>query len=718
MRIRSKLTLLTLAMAVVIFVGLGLLVYERSKRIILEDLREELSLETTMIADGIEMAVESSIRSYLRGIAEKNRDIVQRIYERELTGELTRPEAQARARTIILSQIVGDAGYNFAWDISRAPDIVTASVHPALDPTTDVSQYEFVQTSVEMRHGYLEYAWKNPGEEVERNKSMYMTVFEPWSWLIASSSYRSEFLSLVDRDVLRERIVAISIGETGYPYVLDQDGTLLIHPSMEGQNLWNTTDPDGKPFIREMIEQGEGVIAYRWQHENEDRPREKLVAFKTIPDLGWVVAASSYTEEFTYLLDSMRTVFVVSFLIAMVVFVLAATQVFGLFIVKPLQRTSEALREIAEGEGDLTHRLPEDRTDEFGRLSASFNSFVRQLAEIVRAISHVNEETVTIKNSLLASAEQSGSAIRAIHDNAGHMRTQMKGLMEAESNVLKSMEHLDSQVTAIEGEVANQSSAVEQSTAAVTEMVASLNNVSSITSKRREAMGELKTMVSVGGESFRRTIEQFNSKVAAKIDDLMGMNDLIQGVASQTNLLAMNAAIEAAHAGDAGRGFSVVADEIRKLAETTSTNTKSITHNLQEMRAAIEETGSNNERTEEAFRRIEGETEQVLEAFDEIRSSTTELSQGGSEVLEAMQSLNHTSSRIHDLMRQITVASADVQTNINSAGQRGAEVNDGFAKNGEGLDEIARTVEHLRDLTDSLSSQVDMVRDQIGRFST
>jgi methyl-accepting chemotaxis protein len=199
----------------------------------------------------------------------------------------------------------------------------------------------------------------------------------------------------------------------------------------------------------------------------------------------------------------------------------------------------------------------------------------------------------------------------------------------------------------LNGHIESQSAAQIESAASVNEMVASIGNVADSARKRREGMREL-IGTAEDGEARLTDLLGIIARVEGSAGDVKQMAGVINKIAASTNLLAMNASIEAAHAGDAGRGFSVVAQEIRSLAENTARNAKDIGQKLKEVIGAVSEAAVRSDSVKEAFGKIRGGIDSAIDAFDEIKSATAELSEGGRQILESIQVLNDTSSGVRD----------------------------------------------------------------------
>ncbi len=369
--IRYKLFLAFAAVAILVFAFGSTLLYFQVKHHLENRIREELSKSNQTITDMVETAATVSIKNHLRAIAEKNLEIIRQIHQDFLADKLTETQARKMAVGILLSQTVGDTGYIYCID-----SLGIVEVHPREKVRgTSVAARDFVQTQIREKQGYLEYNWKNPGETHERAKALYMTYFEPWDWIISVSSYKSEFSRLVSIDDFKDRILGLTFGESGYSFIFDTQGNVIIHPEISG-NFFQTKDVQGRLFIQQMIEQKKGYLTYYWQNPSEPDPREKFVAFSQIQTFDWIIASSSYTSEIFSPLSGIRTSFLGILALAVLITGLVS-MIVSTSITRPL---TKFIRRFEKGaQGDLVSRINEDRKDEIGKLSTSFNRFMDRL---------------------------------------------------------------------------------------------------------------------------------------------------------------------------------------------------------------------------------------------------------------------------------------------------------------------------------------------------
>ena len=301
--IRSKL-LAGYITGFVLFLAIsGVTIYPIMQKAIETNIESELTQTTEIIQSMVRTTADASIKSYLRAVAEKNKDIVGQFYGLYKQGQLSEADAKKRAAAILLSQRIGKTGYIYCLD---GKGIIR--VHPAVALLgKDITRYDFIREQVETREGYLAYDWKNPGESKARPKALYMTYFKPWNWIISASSYRDEFAGLVNIDSFRASILALRVGKTGYTYILDSKGNVVVHPSVTG-NMYDAKDSKGREFVKEMIRNKNGKMFYTWREPAEKQYREKLAVYNYIPEFDWYVVSSSYVEEFYEPLKNIRRI--------------------------------------------------------------------------------------------------------------------------------------------------------------------------------------------------------------------------------------------------------------------------------------------------------------------------------------------------------------------------------------------------------------------------
>lgn len=290
--IRYRILVVCLAVFIPFALIIGGLAYSLMQRALEEHIESELRNTSETVRAMVETSVRLSIRNYLRAVAESNLSIVTQIYQRYKNGEFSEEEAKRRAASVILSQKIGLSGYLYCVRSEG-----TAEVHP--DPKVQGRNFadtDFVIEQIKRKEGYIEYEWKNPDERESRSKALSMAWFKPWDWIISATAYRSEFGALVNTEDFKANVEALKFGRSGYSYILDLEGRLVIHPIYQGRSGFEVGEGD-KEFLREIIRTREGQIVYSWKNPGEPIAREKLVVYHFVPEVQWIVASSAYLDD-------------------------------------------------------------------------------------------------------------------------------------------------------------------------------------------------------------------------------------------------------------------------------------------------------------------------------------------------------------------------------------------------------------------------------------
>ena len=249
------------------------------------------------------------------------------------------------------------------------------------------------------------------------------------------------------------------------------------------------------------------------------------------------------------------------------------------------------------------------------------------------------------------------------------IEVRLSDLEKASDESTDAVDLIARRIQGLNGNIEEQSAAQIQSSASINEMVASVRSVADSANRRKTAMQGL---TGTADEGMRRldALLTLIGKIEGSIGSIQGMVSVINGIAGSTNLLSMNAAIEAAHAGEAGRGFAVVAEEIRKLADTSGKNAKEIGRQLKEVIDVINSAVGESGRTRGAFSEIRAEIDGAINAFQEITSATDELAEGGKQILEALKTLSDVSGLVKNGGGEIDSAQlrlADIQRSTKAA---------------------------------------------------
>lgn len=419
LRIRSKLLLIFTTIFVLSVSTGSAILYVLIRKTVETNIERELQNANSTILEIVNTAANISIKNHLRAVAEKNLDIAFHFYSLFKKGLLSEQDAKKQAGKIMLSQKIGKTGYIFVWDISRAPKSIPLAVHPKIEGK-DVAYVDFVQNGAALRTGYMEYMWKNPGEDKERDKAMYIAYFEPWQWVICASSYKEEFIGLINIDDFRNQVLSFRFGKTGYSFVLNSKGDIIVDPLRNG-NFLHEKDARGTEYIQKICEMKNGRINYWWFTQGNRNAVERLAIFNYIPELDWIVASSGYVAEFYQPLKQINK-FVIAALLVSLIFVIPLISWISAHMTNRLRKLMRSLEIGALGNFDVrvTYESHEAK-DEIGQLAKYFNLFMEKLDSYSTTLkSEINER---------AEAEKQLAIFKEFAENSGQglLMTNLKG---------------------------------------------------------------------------------------------------------------------------------------------------------------------------------------------------------------------------------------------------------------------------------------------------
>ncbi len=330
-------------------------------------------------------------------------------------------------------------------------------------------------------------------------------------------------------------------------------------------------------------------------------------------------------------------------------------------ISRQLNKIVTATKEMANG--DLTRRVRISSHDEISILAANFNTATENLRSIINGVKSASQKSQSISESLSENMERTSASVTEITANIDSIKKQFSILTENVTTSSTAVEEISANIASLANQINNQANSVTQTTAAIEEMNASITNVAHIAVEKKEATDSLVQITRLGGEKVGLT-NKIIMDISKSVIDMQGMITLINSIASQTNLLSMNAAIEAAHAGEFGKGFAVVADEIRKLAESTAENSRDISVSLQGVVEKIKSASESSTESGEAFNKINLVVNEVVEAFTEISNSTEELAIGSRSVLSEGNNLLNVTEEIRGGAEEMKIGTEQIGTSV------------------------------------------------------
>ncbi|MDY7028656.1 MAG: methyl-accepting chemotaxis protein [Spirochaetota bacterium] len=386
---------------------------------------------------------------------------------------------------------------------------------------------------------------------------------------------------------------------------------------------------------------------------------------------------------------------------------------FSTRIVKRIEKIHVFTDRIAAG--DFTENVYLKVKDEIGQIGNQLNNVTDSLHRMLSEVRDSGENLNQTGLELSSNMEETAREVSQISGHIESIRTRILELSASINESSASLEEIDRSIGSLDEMIETQSSSVSESSASVEQMVSNIKSVSQNVGFMEESFQSLEYASRQGREVVNETNDSVK-KIADKSEALLETNTLIAGIASQTNLLAMNAAIEAAHAGDAGRGFAVVADEIRKLAENTAGKSKESTVFLKELKELMDSLVVSSSSLEKSFDVVEERIGKVMNLSSEIKSSMEEQSAGSSQVLQALTQITDITSEVKSGSTEMRSGSQVILQEMQNILKGANEVKQSIEEISQGTAEIDRAVQHVNELSERNREFVKNMDSQIERF--
>ncbi len=386
-------------------------------------------------------------------------------------------------------------------------------------------------------------------------------------------------------------------------------------------------------------------------------------------------------------------------------------------IIRPIKRLSGVVQDMAEGEADLTVRLPVRGNDEVAEVSARFNAFLDKLKAIIFSLKGVGLKSRSLGDDLAHNSQSVTASSRQISESMVSMNQRTEYLNEEIDRSSDTISKINSFIGRVVGMIQEQAAAVNESSAAVNQMIANVSSIERSTGNKITVVNDL--------EALARTLETGMTQNSHAIEEttrstklISDMIAVINSVASQTNLLALNAAIEASHAGDYGRGFSVVADEIRKLAEQTAQNARRIGDSMGQIVAGIEKTAALTRESSGTIRKVMAGITDVAGGMKETMTGLEELTVGNRQITESLGTLNRMTEEVKGSGTEMRSGTEQIASSIKRIVEIVEENKNGIEEMTHAVQEISRSMDKLTLLSEQNSSSIQTLDGEISKFKT
>ncbi|BBO79220.1 methyl-accepting chemotaxis protein [Desulfosarcina widdelii] len=603
----------------------------------------------------------------------------------------------------LAAQLVGAMRYNendYLWINDMSPTMVMHPIKPALngkdlsafkDPEGKKLFVEFVNVCRRDGEGTVDYLWPKPGHAEPVAKLSYVKLFKPWNWVIGTGVYLEAAEQRFMEDA-KKAIAQLRYGPKGndYFWINDMTPTMVMHPikpALDGKDLSQNKDPNGKRLFVEFVnvcrDKGEGFVDYMWPMPGHQEPVPKLSYVKLFKPWGWVVGTGIYLDdvnravadkeaEIASAIAAQRNGLIMVIVVLLVLTGIGVTLI-GKRITRPIVTASDMLKDIAQGEGDLTRRLEVSSRDEVGEMAKWFNVFAENIQRIIGSVQENARQVNDSSAELNTIADQTSTNATETSEKANTVATASEEMSANMNSVAAAMEEAATNV----GMVAS----------AADEMTATINEIAQNTEKARGIAG--------GAVDQAANASSQVAELGTAAQEIGKVIETITEISEQVNLLALNATIEAARAGEAGKGFAVVANEIKDLARQTA-----------------EATGEIKSRIES----IQNSTDGTVTEIGNITRVVNEVNEIVSTIATAVEEQSVTTNEIANNVSQAAQGIEEVNENVAQSSTVSAEISRDIADVTQASGEISNSSEQISMSAESLNQLARQLNEMVGRF--
>lgn len=480
-----------------------------------------------------------------------------------------------------------------------------------------------------------------------------------------------------------------------YLWINDFEPKLVMHPirlELEGKNVADIKDPNGlyiyKEIVRIVQKDGSGYVDYMWPSKaNKEKIVEKISYVRGFEPFGWILGTGIYIEDVKQQLSNLFFLILAVFLVTILIS-LGTTLYISKGISDQVSNVSSNLKEIASGDGNLDVSLKVDSHDEIGELAKYFNEFVAKIRKVI--------SEVKVQSTDLATA-------------TGEMTPILQNFSESSQEQATSTEEITATIEEVSAGMDHIARSAKYQFEIISTLSERMNSLSEIIHEMEERIMDTKGLAgdisskAKAGEASIQSMNDSMSRINNSSDQMKNIVSIISDISKQTNLLSLNASIEAARAGDAGRGFAVVADEIAKLAVLTSQSIKNIDGLIR----------SNSEEISQGYSSIQGTVSMIKMIMDGINSINTmmiKLAESMARQMRINEEVNQEAGKVREKSNEIKLSTEEQKLAIEAISKSVMNINNLTMEISNGSQDMLTSFDKTIGITTELKMQVDFFK--------
>jgi len=520
-------------------------------------------------------------------------------------------------------------------------------------------------------------------------------------------------------DIMLENIKASM--PSGYSYIMDVSSgqaVTIAHPNKDMVVRRYVPEEEAKSdkelaslsaIMAKSKNERNGESAYTY------KGKDLLSCYNEIPAFrNWIMYSSVAKVDVDNQLVGMRNSIVIVGMASIIIGIVIAFFI-GRSIAKPVASVADMLKDIAEGEGDLTASIAINSNDEIGSLALYFNKTLEKIKNLVVNVKKEATSLSGIGTDLASNMNETASAVNEITANIQSIKGRVINQSASVSETHATMEQLTVNINKLNDHVENQSTRMSQASSAIEQMMANINSVTNTLVNNATNVKTLQEASEVGRNGLQEVAGNIQD-IAHESEGLLEINSVMENIASQTNLLSMNAAIEAAHAGESGRGFAVVAAEIRKLAESSSAQSKTIGTVLKKIAESIKKITGSTQNVLTKFEAIDTSVKTVANQEENIRSAMEEQTTGSKQVLEGVSEVNGITQLVKEASNRMLEGAKEVIQESNNLERTTQEITGGMNEMASGAEQVNVAVNNVNGISSKNREGINALIREVSRF--